>query len=555
MTVIVETSRNLGLAQGQNRTVFRNPRGLKNYYAFYANVAGAVESEYSINGINWSNAPQQPIFFGFGSSVNALDVKIHDDGSQLEVWLVSVGEDSGTWLSMYAYGTIGDGDNDITWNVEQVIDADINDEALGEPHCISLARVDDGYLVVNFTEDYTNMGKDYRLTKIIGSDGDGIAPNWLGEQTQSDPSQNNNNQDKAEVWFATEGFSSDFPERYAFLMRFQDEVNVVDYQMGYIIEEWDGAGSWNLIEADVFGISSPGTGAVLSLLIDDNDCAYYLYESGTDDLIIRYGDQPGESTAVAIGIISWGAPFDACCLSFDGNPPVSTPSTDEVSGSWSPSAGGDLYAMVDDGYTDDDSTYIENNASDACRLGGLTGGAEYTSICVRAALTGAVGAVLKVESYKGGVLVQTLVLSKALSATIENIGLRVGLNDGDIDEIQITSILNASDSVRIYNVFVDHRKVIISYHHSNRTLDWKMLTMSPKSVASNTFTPIETVSFHETITALSCWSRAIENSLHIGGLFGSTIIYNEQPVYKALSTTLADLEFPDQNYYLGPHST
>jgi hypothetical protein len=133
--------------------------------------------------------------------------------------------------------------------------------------------------------------------------------------------------------------------------------------------------------------------------------------------------------------------------------------------------------------------------------------------------------------------------------------MRVGLNLGDFDEIQITSTLGASDSIRIYNVFVDHRKVIMSYHSSNRTLDWGMRTMSPKSVASNTFTPVQLISYHQPITALSCWSRVIENSLHIAGQHGSTVIYNEHPAYKALSTTLADLEFPDQNYYLGPHST
>jgi hypothetical protein len=560
MTVIVQTG-SLGLSKGQHRTVFRNPRGNKYYYTLYVTddvgLGAFLQYEYSNDGVDWSNAPSGSIPFTGegGSEIHSFDIKITEDagGSQLVIWGVAIGyeQTAGAHQTKYVRGTIADAGNTITWGAAQVIDADINDEGMGDPHCIALARTDNGEIVVAFTEDFRDMGKTYRLTNMIGSDGDGATPNWTDEWIIADPSQNSNNQDKSEVWSAMEAFSSDFPERVAFLMRFPHESDSYDYEMGEVIVEWDSVGGFFTLDGGNFGSPDPNTGVVLSLLIDDNDCVNYLYSTPTS-LSIRQGGQPGEIPTV--GIIVTSSICDACCLSFDGNPPESVPSTDEVSGSWTPSAGNDLYAMVDDGYTDDDSTYIENAASDACRLGGMVSGDEV-EVCIRAALTGAAGATMRVETLKDGVAVQTLVIAEPLSATIKNYAFPIGLNKGDFDEIQITPTLNASDSVRVYNTFVDFRRVYATYHDSTDTVDWECRTVPPKKTNSITMSFALTTSYHQDITALSCWNRQVENSIHIAGMHGTNVVYNEHPVYKALSTTLADLEFPDQNYYLGPHST
>jgi hypothetical protein len=95
--------------------------------------------------------------------------------------------------------------------------------------------------------------------------------------------------------------------------------------------------------------------------------------------------------------------------------------------------------------------------------------------------------------------------------------------------------------------------VYIFYHNSTDTADLRYKTTSVSSIS---LSDEQIISYHQNYYRLSIQSRPVENSLHLAAECPvDTIVYNEIPVYKALSTTLADLEFPDQNYYLGPHST
>lgn len=548
MTVTVQASANLGLSKGQNRTVFRNPRGNKNYYALSMDWTsqGNIISEYSVNGVSWGNTPQEVISWINGAS---FDVKIRDDGSQLEVWVASIGLHSpDVRQTKYVYGTIGDSDNDITWNTVQVIDADIIDEGFSGLHCISLARTDNGKIVVAFTEDMHDKCKSYRLTKLIGSDGDGASPSWSGETTWDDSSTDSNNQDKDEVWFGLVSYSADEGSGNAFHIyaRVPSSNTVSDYNVVWDFITWGGSAFGFIGQYDVT-TSDPSTGKVLSMLIDEVDYSQILYWDGDGGaLYSKTANTAGGQSAINQRTVT-SSDVDACTITLDTSTPADVPTSDELVGGWT-STEGDLHSAVDEGYTPNEADYIDNTLDNACRLGGFKGG--LIPVVVRAKYTGAAGGKFSLSTYKGGVLVESLVVD----ATITNnpLDFHYTPTDGDWDELYIISTKNASDSVRVFSLYVDYRQLYVFYHKSGDSVDWNYKHAFMRTVL---WSSEKTVSYHQDITALSSWSRQVENSLHIAGLYGTTVVYNEHPVYKALSTTLADLEFPGRNYYLGPHST
>lgn len=422
MTSIVQAGVDgLGLSKGQHRTVFRNPRGLKYYYSFYVYAPIGVQEVYykaSADGRLWGGSVSA-LTRGDGSDVwNSFDVKIHDDGSQLEVWIVGVCDSgsSGNYETLYRYGTIADAASTISWSTLQTIDANI-ETLLSDPHCIALARTDNGEIVVAFTEDFVYKGKDYRYTKLIGSDGDGAAPSWSGETTWDDPSGSTNNQNKGEVWFGLESFSSSYPDDFFIYASVPVPTTTTSYEVSTAVPDWDqgGAGFTNTTIAEwrTNSVSLPMSG-----IIDESDIAHFCY-----------------------------------------------------------------------GYQ------------------------------------GATSA----ESRKAG------------TAGDDDLGLPTTFSADTIDALTVS--IDTGPATDLLYVF---------YKNSADSVDWNYKT-SPVDTIS--WSDEQTVSYHQDTTALTSWNRVIENSLHIGGLYDTTAIYNEHPVYKALSTTLADLEFPDQNYYLGPHST
>jgi hypothetical protein len=339
-------------------------------------------------------------------------------GSQLVIWVVGIGWDevAGAFQTKYRRGTIADAATVIVWGTPQVIDAALNDEGIsGAEYCIALARTDNGRIVVAFTEQYNTMGKDYVLTKLIGSDGDGASPSWSGETTWDDPSGNSNNQGKADIWFGLESFSSSYSNRVLLYARIPDGFGGAYYRIVTAVPEWNGTVFSNTTQSPSLagaGISN----SILSALIDESDIPHIVYMRGSNE--------------------------------------------------------------------------IRHNKSSS---GGNDNWMDYTLV---------VG-----------------VLTDAITITLDT-----GL---------------ATDLLYVF------------YHKNVDSVDWNYKTSPVGTIA---WSSEKTVSYHADIVALSSWNRVIENSLHIAGLYGTDVIYNEHPVYKGLSTTLADLEFPDQNYYLGPHS-
>jgi hypothetical protein len=559
MPSIVQTNRHLGLSKGQHRVVFRNPRGLKRYYAVYVYDGvpdvfdTTVREEYSTDGINWGNA--QTEVFNFDETgaaagiIYSFDVKMHDDGSQLEVWAVAVGWDAveDAIQTRYAYGTIADAESEIVWNIEQVIDAAINDEGLGEPHCIALARTDNGEIVVAFTEDLTNMGKDYRLTKLIGSDGDGASPSWGGETIWNDPTGNSNNQDKAEVWFGLENYSSSYPNRCFLYARVPNAATAANYIVLGARPDWNGIAFSNTSPTSGSDFPHADAGKLISAIVDEEDYAHLLYFDGNNGELASKKSIGRGSGSLGLDRVITTSDVDAATLTYEENPPADVPTSDELVGGWT-STEGDLHSAIDEGYVPNDAEYIDNTLDNTCRLGGFEGGLD--AVVVRAAYTGAGGATIAVATYLGGVLVETLEAAQVLSGGA--VDHEYAPTNNNWDEIVITSTKNASTSARIYNLHVERRHLYVFYHIVADSVDFNYKFADSERIS---WSDEKIVSYHQDIIALTSWNRVIENSLHIGGLFGTTVIYNEHPVYKALSTTLADLEFPDQNYYLGPHST
>jgi hypothetical protein len=278
VSIVQSTVNNPDMSFGNNRIVFRNPRGNKNYYVFYTDdgTYSEIRAEYSTDGTTWTNSPQTVYTSAASSNDISFDVKIYDTGTLLDVYLVL--NDEGQNDLVYIKGTISDASNTISWSAEQDIDAAINDEAMS-PACQSVAicRTANAELVVAFTEDYRARGKDYRRTNIIGSNGDGAAPSWSSETLINDPSGNTNNQNKAAVYVGLESFSSSYGDRFLLYARNPEATSTSTYEINVWVYDWIQGTGFSSVASDVVGgTAHANTSLRLSAVIDDSDKVHVL---------------------------------------------------------------------------------------------------------------------------------------------------------------------------------------------------------------------------------------------------------------------------------------
>ena len=327
--VITGASINFGaMNKGNNRTVFRNPRGRKRYYSFFGTVAstgafgGSVNYKYSEDGRSWNSGALALSESGDGVEVNPdFDIKINDDGSQLEIFVVANFLNDGDLK--YRRGTIADTADTVAWQGSQeTIDASINYEQIGGTYndfqSVAIARTDNGRLVVAFTEDFNTMGKDYRLIKLITGSDDSNAPTWANETTVVDGSGNTNNQDKAETWVGLESFDSSFGDRILFYCRAPDTANSSWYDIHAYVYSWNGSSFTQ--EASDTSVSTGGaaTGAGgLSGVIGTDDKCNLVFENELNDIDhVKFGTAGALGTPSESGIVT-ATDINACSIAIN----------------------------------------------------------------------------------------------------------------------------------------------------------------------------------------------------------------------------------------------
>jgi hypothetical protein len=310
----VQATRQYYGAKGTQRAVFRNPRGNKRYYVFSQQAAGTVEYEWSSDGSTWTNTP---VTIDAGDS---FDVKMLDDGSQLEVW---VAIHTNTTI-LYKRGVIGDSSDTITWETTQTALSGVT-SIFGGIHWVAIARTDNGRMVIAFTEDINTHGKDYRQTKLLGSDGDGAAPSWSGETTWDDPSADSNNQDKDLIWFGLENFGSTQGDRVLIYGNFPDAASTTADVTKSAVPDWAGSSFANTTSVDVR--TQQATPFLSSAVIDEADIAHIVTMQeggGTTSQSFKAGTAGDDNWGSAVTIASSHA-ANAITLTLDTGP-----ATDEL---------------------------------------------------------------------------------------------------------------------------------------------------------------------------------------------------------------------------------
>ncbi len=267
-----------------NRTIFRNPRTDSNqyYYALYlTDVFVEIYLEYSTDGVDWSNA-RQGVYTT--EHCSGFDMKIYDTGSDLKIFLVLYNWDDEDLT--YMRGSISDAGTTPVWDTPQDIDSTCNYLPAFYPrhNRVGICRNYNGYLIVAYNEDASVMGKAYRRTKIVGSDGDGAAPTWLGTTTLDDPSAQTNNEDKGQCYVGVEAFSSTYPNRFLVYARVPNGNNATAYDLKLWVYDWDGSTMSFVASDTISSTNDPDWGWHANALIDDDDKVHIVYEDDVNDL-------------------------------------------------------------------------------------------------------------------------------------------------------------------------------------------------------------------------------------------------------------------------------
>lgn len=287
ISLIVEVDSNASflLAQGQNRTVFRNPRGLQRYYMVYYDTASTeLRYAWSSDGESWT----KDLTVDAGAK-DSYDLKIRDDGSQLRIYLVY---HEGTTV-YYRRGSISDASSTISWAAEDTVVSSVTDILSGS-HCCAIADTDNDRLVVAFTEDENVATEDYRNVELIGSDGIGDNPAWSGQTQWFDSTTSTNNDLKDEVWFALASFNSSYPNRFLIVARVPGASTTSTYLGLTAVPEWGGSSFTNLTTAGVGSPQNVRRGLVLSGLIDSGDIAHIVFLTGDGDFVSYKAGSTGE---------------------------------------------------------------------------------------------------------------------------------------------------------------------------------------------------------------------------------------------------------------------
>jgi len=272
---------------GSSRQVFRNDRSASNNYSykFFVDVDGSLKYQWWNESV-WSSS----INVFTSGQVTAFDVKVHDTGTLLDVYVVLIDYTNADLT--YRKGTIADGGSTVSWSSAQDIDASLNTTEL-EYHSCAITRTDNAELVVAWGE-YNGSNNSLR---IIGSDGVGATPSWSGE-TQITTSTANN----VVSMVGLESFSSTYGDRFFVYYSITTGINIIVY-----VYDWDQGGSgFGQQATDTISPSVIIRG--ISASIDSNDKVHVGYLE--DHLVqhLLYPTAGGLGTEVVNTVTTFTAP-------------------------------------------------------------------------------------------------------------------------------------------------------------------------------------------------------------------------------------------------------
>lgn len=148
-STVVDLNAPTATATEQSRKVFKNPRGLNNYYVFYLDDADDfIRYAYSSDGIGWTsgNAAALIALEMITGDSSSWATTIYDDGAQLHVYLVY--QDDTNARLRYRHGTIADASSTIAWATESGFGG-YSQEAYG----VSLAVASNARLFVAWSDE------------------------------------------------------------------------------------------------------------------------------------------------------------------------------------------------------------------------------------------------------------------------------------------------------------------------------------------------------------------------------------------------------------------
>ncbi len=295
-------SGDIALSKGQNRIVFRNPRGLQKYYAFYRGSDTYLYYEWSDDGVNWGNSP----VLLAGELTYGFDVAVHDTGTQLMVCIVLLPV-SGPKV-YYRRNPIPDTDYLLAAGNSGTVTT-TGKTLTGNPS-VSIAHTPVGRYVIAFTTD-TSL---YRQTWIMGSTGDTGALTWTGGTVWNDPSGSSNNQNKDQVWCGVYSLTGMYPSDVLLAGCIPNSYSASAYNAKFDVLQWDGA---SFTSYGTYSTTSQSVPTPLSGVVDSNDISFIMhYVDGTGFVCYKSDAAESVTSGTTTTIVS-DSTNSACALSID----------------------------------------------------------------------------------------------------------------------------------------------------------------------------------------------------------------------------------------------
>ncbi len=277
---------------GSSRQVFVNERSASNNWAykFFVDVDGSLKYQWKNGSDVWSSS----IDVHTTGQVTAFDVKVHDTGILLDVYVVLI-----DWTNLdltYRKGTIADGSDTISFSSAQDIDTALNSDDLELFGC-AIARTANSELVVGWAEATTSTVN----IRIIGSNGVGASPTWSQETIAFAEGTTSHN---IVVAVGLESFDSSFGDRFVIY----STENAAPDDVYVEVFDWIEGTGFTSIASDFLDLTTGNEFAGASASIDSNDKVHVAFIDGNLVKHVRYPTAGALGTETATTVTTLTAP-------------------------------------------------------------------------------------------------------------------------------------------------------------------------------------------------------------------------------------------------------